>query len=154
MGPQVAEIPELLNDASWLSALDASHSMSQPPDRHKPQVPKCFDNYLVDNHSCPIQRDVKRKTLLPARERRNIFGRPAPDHTADTSLFASARPSWPVAERPHKPRSDGPAILLPRWGFMFLMATPFGALKLTSLAWLQSCQPWSYWRLVATAFFG
>jgi len=28
--------------------------MSQPPDRHKPQVPKCFDNYLVDNHSCVI----------------------------------------------------------------------------------------------------
>ena len=54
------------------------------------------------------------------------------DHTADTSLLAAARPFWPVAERPHNPRSDGPAILLPRWGFMFLMTTPFGSLKLTS----------------------
>ena len=100
----------------------------------------------------PIKRDVKRKTLLPAGERRNIFGHPAPDHTADTSWFAAARPYWPVAEQPHKPRSDGPAILLPRWGFMFLMTTPFGSLKLTSVTWLQSCQPWSYWRLVAYSF--
>jgi hypothetical protein len=35
---------------------------------------------------------------------------------------------------------------------MFLMTTPFGSLKLTSLTWLQSCQPWSYWRLVAYSF--
>src|ERR1700722_20113685 len=75
-----------------------------------------------------------------------------PDHTADTSLLAAARPCWPVVERPHKPRNDGPAILLPRWGFMFLMTTPFGSLKLTSLTWLQSCQPWSYWRLEAYSF--
>jgi hypothetical protein len=87
--------------------------------------------YIQDVVS-PIKRDVKRKTLLPAGERR-IFSDIQPlDHTADTSVLAAARPFWPVAERPHKPRSDGPAILLPRWGFMFLMTTPFGSLKLTS----------------------
>jgi len=59
----------------------------------------------------PIKRDVKRKHFSPP-ECQNIFRHPAPDHTADTSLLAAARSYWPVAERPHKPRSVGPSCFV------------------------------------------
>jgi hypothetical protein len=45
-------------------------------------------------------------------------------------------------------------MLAPPFGTMFVMTAPFGSLKLHKLTWLQSCQPWSYLRLVAYSFVG
>jgi hypothetical protein len=52
------------------------------------------------------------------------------------------------------PRSDGVPVFLPSCGgFMFVM-TAFGSSETHKLTWLQSCQPWSYLRLVAYSFLG
>jgi hypothetical protein len=37
---------------------------------------------------------------------------------------------------------------------MFVMMAPFGSCETHKLTWLQSCQPWSYLRLVAYSFVG
>src|ERR1039457_7406249 len=36
---------------------------------------------------------------------------------------------------------------------MFVMTAPFGSCETHKLTWLQSCQPWSYLRLVAASRF-
>jgi hypothetical protein len=66
------------------------------------------------------------------RERRKYFPASSPHHTADTSFLAAARPFSPVAERLHELRSDGASMLIPPFGFMFIIAAPFGSLKLAS----------------------
>jgi len=37
---------------------------------------------------------------------------------------------------------------------MAVMTAPFGSSETHKLTWLQSCQPWSYLRLVAYSFVG
>src|ERR1019366_3434772 len=87
-------------------------------------------------------------------ERQKYFPASSPLHTADTSSLARF-PFSPLPERPRKPRSDGAPLFLPSCGgFMFVMTAPFGSCETHKLTWLQSCQPWSYLRLVAYSFVG
>src|SRR5664280_1504322 len=64
-------------------------------------------------------------------------------------------PQSTPALSPKTPTNPSDEAFLPSCGgFMFVMTAPFGSCETHKLTWLQSCQPWSYLRLVAYSFVG